>query len=89
MGKGSFDEVKKYTIKVKLDKSMMINNSSMIDDTVKLSGTGISKKTILEFNPIVQDVDLEMERIEEERKKEMEDNDLFDFTSQQKELTNE
>ena len=89
MGKGSFDEVKRYTIKVKLDKSMMINNSSMIDDTVKLSGTGISKKTILEFNPIVQDVDLEMERIEEERKKEMEDNDLFDFTSQQKGLTDE
>ena len=57
---------------------MMINQSSQIEDCVKLSNTGVSKKTQLEFNPVVQDVELELERIEEEQKK-MQNNDLFNF----------
>ena len=57
---------------------MMINQSSQIDDCVKLANTGVSKKTQLEFNPVVQDVELELERIEEEQKK-MQNNDLFNF----------
>ncbi len=77
-GKGSFEECDKYKILIKLDRSMMINQSALIDDTVKLAGTGVSKKTQLEFNPVVQDVDLELERIKEEQK-ENQDNDLFNF----------
>lgn len=77
-GRGSFDECQKYTVLVKLDRSMMVNQSAQIEDTVKLQGTGVSKKTLLEFNPVVQDVDLEMERIEEEQKQNA-DNDLFNF----------
>ena len=74
--KGSFDEVQKYTIGIELDRSMMINESSLIDDTVKLAGTGISQKTLLEHNPIVDDVELELDRIKEQQKEQQE---LFDF----------
>lgn len=77
-GKGSFEDCQKYKILIKLDRSMMINQSALIDDTVKLAGTGVSKKTQLEFNPVVQDVDLELERIKEEQKENSE-NDLFNF----------
>lgn len=78
-GKGSFEECQKYKILIKLDRSMMINQSALIEDTVKLAGTGVSKKTQLEFNPVVQDVELELERIDEEQK-ESQNNDLFNFT---------
>lgn len=77
-GKGSFEENQKYKVLIKLDRSMMMNQSSQIDDCVKLANTGVSKKTQLEFNPVVQDVGLELERIEEEQK-EMQNNDLFNF----------
>ena len=77
-GKGSFEDSQKYKILIKLDRSMMINQSALIEDTVKLAGTGVSKKTQFEFNPVVQDVDLELERIKEEQK-ENQDNDLFNF----------
>lgn len=77
-GKGSFDECQKYKVFIKLDRSMMINQSAQIEDTVKLAQTGVSQKTLLEFNPVVQDVELEQERIEEENKNKSE-NDLFNF----------
>ena len=74
--KGSFEEVQNYTIGIKLDRSMMINESSLIDDTVKLAGTGISQKTLLEHNPIVDDVELELDRIKEQQEQQQE---LFGF----------
>ena len=76
--KGSFDECQKYKLLVKLDRSMMVNQSAQIDDVVKLANTGVSQKTLLEHNPIVQDVELEQERIDEEKKQNQE-NDLFNF----------
>lgn len=77
-GKGSFDECRRYRLLVKLDRSMMINQSAQIEDTVRLAQTGVSQKTMLEFNPVVQDVELEQERIEEEKGRNQ-DNDLFNF----------
>lgn len=77
-GKGSFEENQKYKVLIRLDRSMMMNQSSQIDDCVKLANIGVSKKTQLEFNPVVQDVELELERLEEE-KQEMQNNDLFNF----------
>ena len=75
-GKGSFDIAQSYNVRVKFDRSMLINQSSLIDDTVKLQNTGVSQKTLLEFNPVVQDVEQELERLEEERK-EAEKNNPF------------
>ena len=76
--KGNFEECQKYKLLVKLDRSMMVNQSAQIDDVVKLANTGVSQKTLLEHNPIVQDVELEQERIDEEKKQNQE-NDLFNF----------
>lgn len=84
-GKGSFAIAQSYKVLVKLDRSMMINQSAMIEDTVKLAGTGVSQKTIMEFNPVVQDVDLELARIEEEKKEREAENPLFNFPKDEEE----
>lgn len=75
----SSEDYKDMRVLIKLDRSMIINQSSLIEDTVKLAGTGISQKTLLEYNPVVQDVKLEESRIEEEKKKAEEENPLFNF----------
>lgn len=84
-GQGSFEESEKYRILVKLDRSMMINQSAQIDDCVKLANTCVSKKTQLEFNPVVQDVELEEERLKEEEKKSSKENSLFNFPEKENE----
>lgn len=71
----TMEQLNDYRLIVKLDRSMMINLTAQIDDTIKLQQTGISQRTILEFNPVVQDVDLEISRIRKER--EQEDSDYF------------
>lgn len=78
--KGVFEDIQKYKISVKLDRSMMINQSSLIDDTVKLAGTGVSQKTLLEYNPVIQDVDLELDRIKEQQEQQSE---LFQFNTEE------
>lgn len=78
-GRGSFEIAQSYRVLIELDRSMMINESAQIDDTVKLAGTGVSQRTLMEHNPAVQDVDLELSRIEEEKKERESDSSLFDF----------
>lgn len=73
-GRGSFVIAQSYKALVQFDRSMLMNQSAQIEDTVKLSNTGISQKTILEFNPVVQDVEQELERLEEEQKERERDN---------------
>jgi len=80
-GQGTFEEAQKYKVLVKLDRSMMINLSQLIEDTAKLKETGVSQRTVNEFNPVVQDVDIEEERVKEERE-EMQEQDLFSFPEQ-------
>lgn len=75
-GHGSFEIAQSYKVLVKLDRSMMINQSAELDDSVKLQGI-VSKRTLLENIPQVQDVDLELSRIEEEGKEA--ENPLFNF----------
>ena len=61
------EQLEEYRLMVKLDRSMMINLTAQIDDTIKLQQTGISQRTILEFNPVVQDVDVEIARMRKEQ----------------------
>lgn len=84
-GRGSFEIAQSYKALIKLDRSMMINQSALIEDTVKLQGTGVSQKTLLEFNPVVQDVEQEEQRIEEEKKERETENPLFNFKEVEKE----
>ena len=83
-GNGSFEDAQKYKVLIKLDRTMMINTSQLIEDTVRLKETGVSRRTLYEFNPVVQDVDIEEERVKEEAKELSEAEELyatgFDYT---------
>ena len=77
-GRGSFDIAQSYKVLVKLDRSMMINQSDTLNDATRLQGV-VSQRTLLEQIPQVQDVELELSRLEEERKEKEADNPLFAF----------
>ena len=81
-GKGSFEDAQKYKVLVKLDRSMMINMSQLIEDTAKLNETGVSQRTIHEFNPVVQDVDVEEERVKQELEEKRKNEELYDFKTE-------
>lgn len=85
--KGSFDIAQSYKVLIKLDRSMMINESAELDDSIKLQGI-VSDRTILENIPQVQDVDLELSRLEEERKEKNKENNLFDFPNDENDNEN-
>ena len=77
-GRGSFEIAQSYKVLVQFDRSMMINESAELDDSVKLQGI-VSERTLLENIPQVQDVDLELSRLEEERKEKEKEGGLFNF----------
>ena len=76
-GEGSFEDAQKYKVLIKLDRTMMINTSQLIEDSVKLKETGVSRRTQYEFNPVVQDVDIEEERVKEEEKELRKSQELY------------
>lgn len=53
-------------IKVIINKSMIFNDKELIEE-INLSGNDISRKTRLELNPLIDDVKVEEERLEEEQ----------------------
>ena len=77
MGYGTFDEAQGYKVLVKLDRSMMINMSQLIEDAGKLKETGVSQRTIHEFNPVVLDVDVEEERVKRELEEQRRNDELY------------
>lgn len=83
--KGASGEGEKYKVLVKFDRSVMMNRNEQIDGIVKLAGLEISQRTLLEENPVVQDVELEMERLKKEREEKGSGNPLFDFPKEEKE----
>ncbi len=85
-GRGSFDIAQSYKVLVKLDRAMMINESAELEDSVKLQGI-VSERTLLENIPQVQDVDLELSRLEEEKKEKESENPLFNFPQNEQEKT--
>ena len=52
-------------LKFSFDKSLIFNRSEIVTD-IKNSGSDMSLRTRLEKNPYIDDVDLELERLEEE-----------------------
>lgn len=79
-GQGSFAIAQSYKVLVKLDRSMMMNQTEQQQDAVALQGI-VSNKTLLEMIPQVQDVEQELERLEEEKKEREAENPLFNFDS--------
>lgn len=75
---GSFEELQKIDIDVSLDRDMLIDEASIIQN-IAASGDMLSEETKLEMHPYVQDVDKEQKRLEEERKKQQEEMELNQF----------
>ena len=77
-GLGSFEELQKKDITFTLDRDMMINESEIIDNVVKLDGR-ISQQTLDEMNPWVENPEKEQERRDEEEQKMQEKMELYNF----------
>ena len=67
-----------------LDRDMMINESTIIEDTVKLMSTGVSQETIDNWNPAVESHEIEQSRRDAESQNES--NEMHNF---QKQLDNQ
>ena len=77
-GFGTFEQLQEIDIEVNLDRDMLIDEASIINNIVTL-GDQISEETRLELNPYVNDVEQEKKRLEEDRKKAQEENELMQF----------
>lgn len=75
-GYGSFEELQKIKLTVTLDRDMMIDEDGIIANLVNL-GDEISQETRDELNPYVESHEKEEERRAEDRKKALENNELF------------
>lgn len=75
-GYGSFEELQKIEITFTLDRDLIVDESEIIDNLVKLE-SDISQETRLELNPYVDDVEKELKRLEEDEKKQQEKMELF------------
>lgn len=87
-GFGSFEQLQKIEITFTLDRDMMINETSIIDNVVKLDGK-ISQRTLDEMNPWVEDPDKEQERRDEEEQKAQEKMELYQFNNDVNQFNNQ
>lgn len=77
-GFGTFEQLQAIPITFTLDRDMMINETDIIDNVVKLDGK-VSQRTLDEMNPWVEDPDTEQERREEEEKAMLENQEVYQF----------
>ena len=76
-GEFSENELALTDITVTLDRDMMMNETELIENTVKLSGTGVSQETIDNYNPAVESHEIEEQRREAE--KEAQSDNMYNF----------
>lgn len=72
-------ELAQLDITVTLDRDMMLNETELIENTVKLSGTGVSQQTVDEYNPAVESYEIEQERREAEEDTRLERSNPYNF----------
>lgn len=75
-GMGSFEELQKKQITFTLDRDMMMDETSIIDNLVKLQSE-LSQETRDELNPYVESHEKEQKRREADEKKQQEKDDLL------------
>jgi len=75
-GLGTFEELQKIDVSFTLDRDMMIDETSIIDNIVKLQSE-LSQETRDELNPYVENHEKEEKRRKEDLDKEMEQNELL------------
>lgn len=83
-GFGSFEELQAKKITFSLDRDMMINETSIIDNIMKMADE-LSQETKDELNPYVENHEKEQQRRDEDMKKAQENQELFQFEK----ITNE
>ena len=79
-GFGSFEELQEKEITVSLDRDMLIDEASIIQNIVT-SGDLLSEETKLEMHPYVQDVEQEQKRLAEDRKRQQEEMEVNQFAN--------
>lgn len=79
-GFGSFEELQNKEIDFTLDRDLIIDEDSIIDNIIKLQGE-LSQRTRDEMNPYIEDVEEEEKRREEDKQKQLEENELFGFNA--------
>lgn len=77
-GFGTFEQLQAIPITFTLDRDMMINETEIIDNVVKLDGR-ISQETLDEMNPWVENHQKEQKRREEDAKRDQENTELYQF----------
>jgi SPP1 family phage portal protein len=77
-GFGTFEELQQKDIDFTLDRDLVVDESEIIDNIVKLENE-LSQETRDELNPYVDSHEQEEERREEDRKKQQEQQELFQF----------
>ena len=75
-GLGTFEELQKIEISFALDRDMMIDETSIIDNIVKLQSE-LSQETRDELNPYIENHEKEEKRRKEDMDKELKQNDLL------------
>ena len=92
-GNGTFEQWQEYKLIVTLNRDMMINESAIIDDTVKLMNTGVSQETVDNYNPAVESVEIENARRANEAEAafntQNEQSEMFKFIQQMKDAEND
>ena len=72
-------ELAQTDITITLDRDMMMNETELIENTVKLSGTGVSQETVDNYNPAVESHEIEQERREQEEQNRLERDNPYNF----------
>lgn len=77
-GYGTFEELQKKKIQFMLDRDLVVDETDIIDNIVKLESE-LSQETRDELNPYVESHEQEEKRREEDRKKQQEQMELMNF----------
>lgn len=77
-GFGTFEELQKKKITFTLDRDLMVDETDIIDNIVKLQDE-LSQETKDELNPYIEDPEKEAKRREEDEKKALEKQELYQF----------
>ena len=77
-GFGTFEELQAKKVTFTLDRDMMINETSIIDNLIKLQGE-LSQETRDEMNPWVENHEKEQKRRDEEEKQRREKDELYNL----------
>ena len=87
-GFGTFEQLQEIPITFTLDRDMMINETEIMDNVVKMRGE-LSQETLDEMNPWVENHQKEQERRDKEEKEMQKKDELHNFNDDIEPFNNE